>query len=209
MITDHKPLEHVNIRAHTDEELGDLAHELLQFDFDVIYRPESCNFEADCLSRNPVLPPSSDLVPETPILRSFNFLSLNNICKLQESISITSSDTIKSGVILRKFATHSLIVLDDISGENLARIVHVTFRLYWLKSLYNILCKYFCFSCIYSICRKVCRNCKVCIANKTLRIRRSGLLGFFGPASQPFQIMSFDTIGGFEGMVLINVIYIF
>ena len=31
------------------------------------------------------------------------------------------------------------------------------------------------------------------------RTRRSGLLGFFGPATRPFQIMSLDTIGGFGG----------
>lgn len=68
VITDHKSSEHLNFKVRTDEELGDLAHELLQFDFDILYRPGSFNSEADCLSRNPVLDPPSDNSPETPIL---------------------------------------------------------------------------------------------------------------------------------------------
>ncbi|CAA9999208.1 unnamed protein product, partial [Nesidiocoris tenuis] len=60
VVTDHKPLEGLNLKARTDEELGDLANELLQFDFEILYRPGTSNHEADCLSRNPVLKPQSD-----------------------------------------------------------------------------------------------------------------------------------------------------
>ncbi|KAK2574884.1 hypothetical protein KPH14_012883, partial [Odynerus spinipes] len=53
--SDHKPLENMNIKARTDEELGDLTHYLSQYDFKIIYIPGKDNTEADCLSRNPVL----------------------------------------------------------------------------------------------------------------------------------------------------------
>ena len=172
VITDHKPLEHLNLKARTDEELGDLAHELLQFDFDVVYRPGSLNYEADCLSRSPVLEPIPDSVSEVPILQSFNFLSINDICKLQESISSTPSDVIKAGVILRKFRSRMYIVLDSVSGERLARTVHLQFGHIGANQCVAILRKYFYFPKIYAICRNVCQKCQVCIANKTRRTRR-------------------------------------
>ena len=199
VITDHRPLEQLNLKARTDEELGDLAHELLQFDFEVIYRPGSQNSEADCLSRNPVLPSLPDSDPEIPILQSFNFLSVNDICKLQEPLSPTPSDTVKSGVIFRKFKSKSYIVLDSASGERLAKTIHLHFGHVGANHCIAIIRKHFYFPKMYLTCRNVCRKCHVCIANKTRRIRRSGLLGLFGPATKPFQIMSLDTVGGFAG----------
>ena len=45
----------MNIKARTDEELGDLTYYLSQFDFEIIYYPGKNNLDADCLSRNSVL----------------------------------------------------------------------------------------------------------------------------------------------------------
>lgn len=199
VITDHKPLEHLNLKARTDEELGDLAHELLQYDFDVIYRPGSYNSEADCLSRNPVIDPPSDVVPESPLLQSFNFLSLNDIHSLQSSIVQGPSDKLKSGVIFRKFKSGSYIVLDAENGKKLVNKVHSHFGHIGAGHCISIVSKHFRFPRMYNICREISRKCTVCIANKTRRIRRSGTLGHFGPASRPFEIMSLDTIGGFGG----------
>jgi hypothetical protein len=42
-------------------------------------------------------------------------------------------------------------------------------------------------------------TCEVCLCNKTRRKNNQGLLGHFGPASRPFEIMSLDTVGGFGG----------
>lgn len=38
VFSDHKPLEKLNLKARTDEELGDLTYYLSQFNFEVIYK---------------------------------------------------------------------------------------------------------------------------------------------------------------------------
>lgn len=53
--SDHKPLEKLNLKCRTDEELGDMTYYLSQYDFEIIYSPGKYNQEADCLSRNLVL----------------------------------------------------------------------------------------------------------------------------------------------------------
>ena len=40
------------MRSRTDEELRDLANELLQYDFKIVYQPGESNVEADTLSHN-------------------------------------------------------------------------------------------------------------------------------------------------------------
>lgn len=44
-----------------------------------------------------------------------------------------------------------------------------------------------------------CGSCEVCIKNKSRQGSKLGLLGHLGLASEPFQIMSLDTVGGFGG----------
>lgn len=195
VITDHKPLEHLNLKARTDEELGDLAHELLQFDFNVLYRPGTSNSEADCLSRNPVLDP----IPELPILRSFNFVSLDDIRASQNLLPKFNPDDEKSGILFRKFRKKMYIVIDPALGEKISKEVHVQFGHPGSKHVMLIVGKHFYFKGMTRIIRDICVSCHICIENKTRRCRRSGKLGFLGPATHPFQIMSLDTIGGFGG----------
>lgn len=72
LITDHKPLEHLNIKCRTDEELGDLAYELLQFDFNVLYRTGAFISDANCLSRNPI----QTSIPDNPFHQYFRHSAL-------------------------------------------------------------------------------------------------------------------------------------
>ena len=55
VISDHKPLENLKLKARPDEELGALVVFLSQFNFKIIYQAGKENVEADALSRNPVL----------------------------------------------------------------------------------------------------------------------------------------------------------
>lgn len=193
VITDHKPLEHLNLKARTDEELGDLANELLQFDFDILYEPGPLNYEADCLSRNPVLEPSDD---SPPILPSFNFLSLSEIRSFQSNVRKLSNDFLNRGIIFRNQRGRSRIVLDQHAGERLIELVHTRFRHVGSKHVIAIVSKHFTFPNLYKYANNYCSRCTICIENKSRRIRPCARLGILGPASAPYEIMSLDTIGG-------------
>lgn len=195
VITDHKPLQYLNLKARTDEELGDLAHELLQFDFEVLYRPGSFNSEADCLSRNPVLSSSES---SDPILPVFNFLTLDKIRSLQSDIIKSDSDIVKKDVIFRMFRNKPCIVISTESGKKLLPDVHRHFGHVGPKHMINIISKHFYFVNMTRLIREYCASCEICIMNKSRRNRRSGKLGILGPATSPFEIMSLDTIGGFN-----------
>lgn len=43
----------------------------------------------------------------------------------------------------------------------------------------------------------ICKNCEICVKNKTRINRKYGVMSQLVPATKPFQIMSLDTIGGF------------
>ena len=193
VITDHRPLEHLNLKARTDEELGDLANELLQFDFDILYEPGSLNYEADCLSRNPVLEPSNE---SSPLLPTFNFLSLSEIRSFQSDICKLSNDFLNNGIIFRTLRGKSRIVLDRKAGERLIELVHVKFCHIGSKHVIAIVAQHFTFPNLYKYANEYCSRCIICLENKSRRIRPSARLGILGPASIPYEIMSLDTIGG-------------
>ena len=44
------------------------------------------------------------------------------------------------------------------------------------------------------------RSCEICIKNKSRTARPIGKLSKLGPATEPFEIMSLDTVGGFGGL---------
>lgn len=198
VITDHKPLENLNLRSRTDEELGDLANYLLQYDFEIIYRPGAHNAEADCLSRNPVLD-SEHGSEEIEILPNVNLLTIEDIRESQKHIAKIKSDELKNSIILRKKNGRKRIALDKEYGERLIDRVHLRFGHIGPKHINNTIRKYFYFDRMSAAIRNYCSSCTVCIKNKSRRTRKSGPLGHLGPAMKPFEIMSLDTIGGFGG----------
>lgn len=195
--TDHKPLEKLNLKSRPDEELGDIANYLLQFHFDIVYRPGTSNSEADCLSRNPVLPEDSEDCDKD--LQTVNYLSLDQIKSIQSTLPITPQDFHQHDMILRKVRGRNKIVLPQKDGIELLKKIHNNLGHVGASILYNTLKNDYFFPKMYILALKVSRTCETCLRNKIRRKIESSTLGHFGPATRPFQIMSLDTVGGFSG----------
>lgn len=61
------------------------------------------------------------------------------------------------------------------------------------------ICPYYTAKNLTENIKKICKNCDICIKNKTRGQRKIGLMSYLGPATEPYEIMSIDTIGGFGG----------
>ncbi len=199
VVTDHKPLENLNLKSRPDEELGDIAQFLLQFDFNVVYRPGAANAEADCLSRNPVLEADGEhpVPPEEAF--QIGFLTVPEVLRSQSRLPPCPSAIRVNGMLARKVGSKLKILLDEQSGLQLIERVHLHYGHIGSHHIYQTLKNYYHFRDMY---RKICEftsSCKVCLCNKTRRRNSIGLLGHLGPASRPFEIMSLDTVGGFGG----------
>lgn len=81
VFSDHRPLQNLNIKSRTDEELGELTYYLSQYDLEIKYEPGKYNIEADCLSRNPVLDPNENRDEQLKII---NLITLDDILRDQE-----------------------------------------------------------------------------------------------------------------------------
>jgi len=63
----------------------------------------------------------------------------------------------------------------------------------------NLLSPYYIWPNINKDIATYCKNCEICIKNKTPKGKELGQLSQLGPAQQPFDLISIDTVGGFSG----------
>lgn len=193
--TDHKPLQNLNIKSRTDEELGDLTNYLSQFDFRIIYLPGNTNTEADCLSRNPV----DNIREETKdILQTVNTLTLEEVVQDQKQIIPKMKQMeIKNNIIYKK-NTHRVVISEQ-TGKILISRVHKNFGHIGTLCMLNTIRHNYFFKNMRQLITDHCTQCDICIKNKSRPPLKIGKLGMLGPATNPFEIMSLDTIGGFGG----------
>lgn len=200
ILSDHKPLESMNIKARTDEELGELTYYLSQYNFEIKYIPGKENTEADSLSRNPVLEP---LENTEEMLKIVNLIEIKEI-KLDQTENKTLQQNKtklieKDGVFYRTVRNKEKIVLSEKLSLELIKGIHSEWCHIGIKQMMNRICPYYTAKNITANIKKVCKDCEICIKNKSRGQEKYGLMSQLGPATKPFEIMSIDTIGGFGG----------
>lgn len=189
----------MNIKARTDEELGDLTHYLSQFDFQIIYNPGKNNIEADCLSRNPVLEPQDNIEE----LKAVNLIQLKEIIEDQEkNFNLQTNKNkfrLKDEIYYRKIKGKYKIIISEEFSKVLLKRVHENFCHIGIKQMENKIRPYYITKNLTQNIINICKHCAICIKNKSREQKKFGLLSQLGPAKNPFEIVSIDTIGGFGG----------
>lgn len=198
--SDHKPLENLNIKARTDEELGDLTYYLSQYNFKVKYNPGQSNQEADCLSRNPVLEPCDNT---DDFLKVVNLINLEDIKndqhRNQDLQKETSKFILENNIYYKKNKKRNKIILSEAFSKTLITYVHETYCHIGRTQMINKITPFYTAKNIITNIKQICDECDICIKNKSRRKSRFGLMSHLGPATRPFEITSIDTIGGFGG----------
>lgn len=198
--SDHKPLENMNLKSRTDEELGDLTYYLSQYDFKIKYNPGKQNLEADCLSRNPVLESDENTDEQ---LKVVNMVKLEDIIKDQnknEEIQNKKTKFIeKHNIYFKKIKVKEKIMLSEEFSKELIKKIHQNLCHIGIGQMQKMVGSQYAARNLTNNIKKVCRSCEICIKNKSRGHNKFGFMSHLGPATKPFEIISIDTIGGFGG----------
>ena len=198
--SDHKPLENLNIKARTDEELGDLTYYLSQYNFIVKYNPGKLNQEADCLSRNPVLEPDENSDDKLKIVNLVNLEDIKNDQRKHTELQNNKNKlTLKNEIYYKKSKRGDKILLSEEFSKILLKNIHNTYYHLGRTQMINKITPFYTAKNIMTNIKKICETCEICIRNKSRRKSKFGLMSHLGPATYPFEIVSIDTIGGFGG----------
>lgn len=198
IFTDHKPLENFNIKNSKDPELIHILNYISPFEFDIVYNPGIENLEADCLLRNPVLEPSRNS-DENSIIKTTNFLKLEEIKINQRNLQVDNKYKIRNDIIYKTLNNRDKIWITEDFGKSLEQKVHEKQGHIGTKQLIIMIGHKFYFKNMYKYIKLICRSCEVCIKNKTRIGCFKAPLFRLGPAKEPFEIVSLDTIGGLKG----------
>lgn len=200
VFSDHKPLEKLNIKARTDEELGDLTYYLSQFNFEVIYSPGKNNLEADSLSRNPVL---ESHVNQDEILKIVNFIKLDDIQHDQdknEDLKLYKNKLIlKDKIYYKRIGKTEKIILTEEFSKIIIKNIHNAYCHIGMTQIENKIKPFYTAKNLKHNIKEICDSCEICIKNKSRTKFKYGLMSQLGPATYPYEIVSIDTIGGFGG----------
>ena len=201
VFSDHKPLENMNIKARTDEELGDLTYYLSQYDFKIIYSPGKYNVEADCLSRNPVMGPNED--EEEDKLRIVNLIKFKDIMHDQEKNQDLQKKKrkllLKNDIYFTKTKRREKIILSEEFSKRFIKKIHDHYCHIGMKQTQRKISPFYTAKNLIKNIKEICESCEICLKYRVRWRKKMRLISNLGPATEPFEIVSVDTIRGFGG----------
>lgn len=105
----------------------------------------------------------------------------------------------KDGIFYKKIRNKEKIILSEKLSTEIIEQIHKEWFHIGTRQMINKICPYYTSRNLTKNIKKECKNCEICIKNKSRGKKKYGLLSHLGPATRPFEIMSIDTIGGFGG----------
>lgn len=188
----------MRVKARTDETLADLMHYLSQYDFKVIYSPGRDSIEADSLSRKFVLEcyENGEDVPKVA-----NLITIQEVIQDQEekrnSIENTRNITKISEIFFENIRGHQRIFISRNFGKHIVKTIHDFFGHIGNNHILNTIRPFYYFKNMHRIVDKFCKQCEICIKNKSRTRKSIRFMSKLGPATKSFE-MSFDTVEGFS-----------
>jgi len=186
VITDHQALRWLKKIKKPNSRLFNWSLWLSQYEFDIEYRPGRQNQEADCLSRN-------------PFQDEVNILDVRKLEKKSAKLKSSKYFIKERNLIIQKRRTMPKIYVLPTLQQKLIEIAHRNFGHIGTQKMMDLISPYYIWPSNNKDVATYCKNCETCIKNKTPRVKEPGQLSILGPAQQPFDLISIDTIGGFSG----------
>lgn len=190
VITDHQALRWLRNIKKPNSRLFNWSLRLSQYDFNVEYRPGKLNQEADCLSRNPFQDEEDYGV---------NLLDIKELETESAKLEVPKHFTRGHNLIIQRRRTLPKVYVPPTLQQKLIENAHLKFGHIGTQKLMDLLSPYYIWPEINQDIATYCRNCEVCIKNKTPRGKEPGQLSQLGPAKHPFDLILIDTVGGFSG----------
>ena len=195
--SDHKPLESLRTKARTDEMLGDMMFYFSQFNFTILHKRGKDNIMADLMSRYPVL----ERFECEDAIKIVNLIQLDQITddqKNNQTELIRAKKTVRHGdLIYKQIRNRTRVFVSQQFGEMLIRLVHEQLGHIGSPQLAKTIRRHYYFRNLDQMVSDYCKSCTTCIENKSRRGRLIGLMSHLGPSTEPYQIMSIDSVGGF------------
>ena len=116
----------------------------------------------------------------------------------EKNIKNTKNLTKKSEIFFKNIKGRQRIFVSQKFGEHITKTVHEFFGDVGGNHILKKIRPFYYFKNMDRIVDKFCKQCEICIKNKSRTRRPIGFMSKIGPAKKPFEIMSFDTVGGFS-----------
>jgi len=154
---------------------------------------------ADLLSRSPVL----EYFENEDVIQVVNLIEKPEIIQDQNGniaeLKAAKKTERRHGITYKKLNDKSRIFVSGKFGLKIIKKVHEYYGHIGVAKLKEKIRPFYYFKNFDQLIEEFCKGCSICVENKTRRSRVIGLLSKLGPATEPFQIISIDTVGGFAG----------
>jgi hypothetical protein len=198
--SDHNCLKWLKSVKKPNSRLFNWSLKLSQYDFEIKYMRGNSNLEADALSRNPI----DEKSERSEHLKIVNLLTKNEIIDAQTQAypsknSIPKHCKYENDLIIRiKNNFHKILVPENLRSKLIEKF-HKIFGHIGTKKMLKLISTCYFWPKMTELISNFVKNCSVCQTNKIIKIKKYGSLSQLGPALQPYDIVSIDTVGGFSG----------
>ena len=197
VFSDHNALRWLRSVKKPNSRLFNWSLKLSQYDFDLKHIQGKKNAEADCLSRNPVL----DASDNSTHIKIVNLIEKDQILEAQKQFfnDLPKNCKIENDLIVKiKNNFHKIFIPENMINEIIEK-THRDFGHIGLKKMLTLISSSYYFKNITEKLNEFLAKCSVCQMNKINRRKKLGTLSQIGPAKNPFEIISIDTVGGLSG----------